>query len=200
MAPALHLGLGLLHRPAEAVVHLFVDSVLVLVPDEGGHAVDGGVQELAPLPQLRGLEAALLPAQEPEAELLRLQRGDPEIPQGGQPAGKLGRLPPIRHGDQLRLRTPAGQKPVQAGGQLRPPQIGQDYIRGGAQGGVRPGALRKGVGKMGQGRHLPDGVPKGAIPAHQIKVDMTVIHKTLPPVGGGLPPRPPGSMGRWLSN
>ena len=67
MPAALHLLLGLINSPAEAVVYLFVNAVLVLVPDQIGDAVDGGLQVLAGLPGVLAPLILLLPAQEAEA-------------------------------------------------------------------------------------------------------------------------------------
>ena len=68
--PSLHLLLGLAHGLAEAVVDFFVDAFFGLVPDQGGHMVDGGIQKMAGLPEILFCLAGLLPSQETERKLL----------------------------------------------------------------------------------------------------------------------------------
>ena len=52
---ALHLFLRFVHRGAEGGIHLLMDAVLVLKPDQAGRTVNGGLQILAGLPQVQTL-------------------------------------------------------------------------------------------------------------------------------------------------
>ena len=76
VAPALDLLLGLVHRAAKAVVDLLVDAVLILIPDQAGDAVDGGLQVLAGLPGVLPFPA--IPADRPGG-------GESVPPAGGCP-------------------------------------------------------------------------------------------------------------------
>ena len=136
--PPLHLLLGLVDCPAEAVVHLLVDAVLGLVPDQVGHAVDGGLQIVAGLPELGGLLAALLPALEAEAQLLFRQGRGPNIAEHGQ--GQVGGLLLAAQDDQLRILLFAAQQLRRHFLRLPRRQIGQDQVRLRRQGMIRRAA------------------------------------------------------------
>ena len=173
VAPALHLLLGLVDRPAEAVVHLLVDSVLCLVPDQVGDAVDGGLQEVAGLPEVLAQPPGLLPAPEAKAQLRLRQRQGPDVVNGGQ-VQKL-RLGLVREDDQLRLRP---LQPGQTAHRLRvqAPHVGQDHIRLHSQRLLRLTACPEGVGEMLQRLQPLDDLQQLPLMTNIIKTCMTAIH------------------------
>ena len=87
VAPPLHLFFGLVDCVAEAVVHLFVDAVFGLIPDQIGGTVDRRLQELICLPMVLPLLIALLPAQKVEPQLRLRHRQRPNICNPGQKRG-----------------------------------------------------------------------------------------------------------------
>ena len=187
VALSLDLLPGLFHGVAEAVVHPLMDPVLVLVPDQVGHAVDGGGQILLPLPELLAQAEALLPAQEAEGDLLR-RRVQPQILHLGQEGGQPGKLIPARRGDQLRVLPFRGQQGAQGLGAVQSPQVGDDHIRPRAQSGVRPGALRKGMRKAVQRGRPSDQIKKVPALAHKIKLYVALIHLAASSYMRGTPP------------
>ncbi len=70
MALALHLGLGFVHSFAKALVDLFVNAVLVFIPDEIGDIVNGGFKIMIGLPKVLARFHGLLPAGKAESQLL----------------------------------------------------------------------------------------------------------------------------------
>ncbi|GFI43803.1 hypothetical protein IMSAGC018_01479 [Lachnospiraceae bacterium] len=50
MSPSLHLFLGLIHRPAKAVIDFLMYSVLIFIPDQIRNVVDCSLKKMAGLP------------------------------------------------------------------------------------------------------------------------------------------------------
>ena len=70
MPAALHLLLGLINSPAEAVVYLFVNAVLVLVPDQIGNIINRSFEIMIGLPKIPAHLTGLLPTQETETDFV----------------------------------------------------------------------------------------------------------------------------------
>ena len=79
VSSALHLLFGLVHRGAEGVVYLVVDTVLGLVPHKRRNGIDGGFQILACLPGVGVALAGALPVAEAPGCLGGAQRRDPQV-------------------------------------------------------------------------------------------------------------------------
>ena len=191
VASALHLDLGLVDGAAEAVVDLLMDAVLVLVPDQIGDAVDGGLQVLAGLPVVPAELAGLLPAQKAEAELLPRQGRDPDVLQGVQAVGQQGELLTGGQHDELRLLPLAGGQRRQSLLHVQLPQVRQNHVCPGRLSRVGPGAPGELVGKAGKRGHLPEELGGLGRAAHQIEMNGTVIHIQSPHAPQrNLEPRP----------
>ena len=178
VAAALNLLLCLFDGAAEAVVHLLMDAVLILIPDQVGHAVDGGLQEMAGLPQVLFLLTALLPAQEAEVDLLREHRGGPNILKLGQEPGEQRQLGLTGDGDELGLGALGAEQRVQRGGGvvLQCAQVGPNRVGPGAQAGVRRCAAGKRVRKMLQWGHFLKLVQYTGFLAYQVELKLAMIH------------------------
>ncbi len=79
MAAALHVVFGLVHRGAEGVVDLVVDTVFRLVPHQARDGVDGGLQILVVAPGVGIALAAIEPALETIGELAGGKRRHPDV-------------------------------------------------------------------------------------------------------------------------
>ena len=90
-----------------------------------------------------------------------------------------GELLSLRQDDQLGVLLPAGAQGLQGGGNVLLPQVGKDQIRLGREPLLRPAAFQVVVGKVLQGRHLPDHL-KNILPEPG-KVDMktAMVHNYL---------------------
>ncbi len=186
---ALDLLLGLVHRLAEAVVYLFVDAVLGFVPDQVGHAVDGGLQVLPCLPEILLLVAGPQPFLEAEAQLLSAHGQGPQIGQGGEQLRQLGQLIPQSQHNQLR---PALRQGPDGSGGVQPREVGEDHVGLGGQGGIRLPALQKRMGKRLLGSGLLKRGEKLQPAADAVEPQMTMIHKRSPPYGCGFQAGPRG--------
>ena len=69
MSPSLHLFHGLIDSLTEAGVNLFVDTILIFIPDEVRDMVDRGIQKMSGLPELLADPIGLLPSEEMKTEL-----------------------------------------------------------------------------------------------------------------------------------
>ncbi len=69
MPAALHLLLRLAHRPAEAVIHLLMDTILILIPDQIRDIINGGLKKMAVLPGILFRFVVLLPPGKSKAGL-----------------------------------------------------------------------------------------------------------------------------------
>ena len=69
MSPPFHLLLCLVHRPAEAVIYLLMDPVLILIPDQIRNIIDSSIEEMPGFPEILLLLTDLLPPLQPEPGL-----------------------------------------------------------------------------------------------------------------------------------
>ncbi len=151
VALSLHLLLGLVDRAAEAVVHFLVYPVLCLIPDQVGDTVDGGLQIVAGLPEVLGLLALLLPAEEMEPQLLLRQGRGPYVLELGQ--GQVGGLLLAAQYDQLRLFPLVPQQLCHGLLRVHALQSGQNQVCLRRQSLVRRTALQKRVAEVLQRLH-----------------------------------------------
>ena len=101
MAPPFYLSLFLVHRPAECIIHLLMDTVFILVPDKVRYIVDGGVQKVAGLPEVFPSLVSLLPPQESEPKLSVRSRKHPYV--FSVPAAVLQKPQPLPVNKQNKL-------------------------------------------------------------------------------------------------
>ncbi len=79
VAAPLHLLFRLVDRLAETVIYLFMDAVLIFVPDQIRHIIDRRLKILAGLPEVFPRLAVFLPFQETKPNLLIRHRNRPYV-------------------------------------------------------------------------------------------------------------------------
>ncbi len=128
VAPSLHLGLGLVYRSAEAVVHFLMNAVFIFIPDQIRRAVDRSLQVLARLPVVHTAFTALLPTQEMKPQFGIRHGQSPDVCYLRQDIRQAFRLSLFEQQDQFRFRTlfrcqhPGGLRG------LHTPQIGPNHV------------------------------------------------------------------------
>ena len=79
MAASFHLLLRLIDRLTEAIIHLLMYPVLILIPDQVRNIVDGRLKKMAGLPVILLDPALLLPSEDTESALGIRHRQRPYI-------------------------------------------------------------------------------------------------------------------------
>ena len=174
--PALDLRFRLVDRPAEAVVHLFVNAVLGFVPDQAGNAVDGGLQKLAGLPRVLFRLVRPLPAPEAKAHLLLRHGHYPDVLRLLPNAVRS--LSPVQNQNQPGLRTSAFRQRLQRCACIRLPQIGQDDIRLRRLGRLRRFTFREFMTKPLQRGGVFDQISPFSPVTGQIEMKTAMVHNT----------------------
>ncbi len=141
MIPSFHLLLCLAHGLAEAFVHFLVEPFPVLVPDQVGDMVDGGLQEMAGLPEILFHLIGGLPSQETEGELLLRQGQGPDIPDMGKRSRKLPNLAAVSQQDELGVLASVCQERPQGLLHIHIRYTGQNHVGFGGQLLLRGGAF-----------------------------------------------------------
>ena len=179
MPSPLHLLLCLVDRFAEAVVHLLMNAVFVLIPDKVWDVVNGRFQVVAGLPVILAHLTGLLPSQETESCLLIRHGHRPHIFDMYQIIGQRPDLLPVCKHDELRLPAFTVQQYLQL--LLQPLQVHKNHVRLFCQRRFRFRAFQKFMCKLSKRRCLLNHIKCTAMRTCQIKTNMAMIHFSFPP-------------------
>ncbi len=154
MSLPLYLFLWLIHRPTEAVIYLFMYPILILIPDQVRDIVNGGLQILAGLPEIRAHLKVLLPSQKTELYLLFWCRHHPDIRNFRHTVQKGCHLFSLRQHNKLCFLFLLPDQLFYRFPRIQILQSHKNYICPGSQRFLRGSTLRESVCKMLQRRHF----------------------------------------------